>query len=318
MVRKQSQMQLLKKDLLGLEHLSAPEIMLILDTAARMKEQALGIIPCHPSLSGKTVLNLFYEASTRTRTSFELAGKRLGADVVNFSFSASSMSKGETLKDTVRTLQAMNPQVIVVRHSVPGVAKLIADIVPAAVINAGDGAHEHPSQALLDLFTIKEKRGSFEGLEVAIVGDIAHSRVARSNIWGLTALGARVRVAGPPTMIPPDIEKLGVQVFFDLNEALAGVDVIICLRIQLERQNELLFPSLREYARFFGLNPERLRRAKKNVMLMHPGPLNRGVEITSDLADGNRSYILTQVTNGVAVRMALFYLLAGKDHATAH
>lgn len=314
MHRKQKQMRLKKKDLLGLEGLSAPEITLILDTAKAMKEQAL----CRPSLSGKTVLNLFYEASTRTRTSFELAGKRLGADVVNFNFSASSMSKGETLKDTVLTLQAMSPQLIVVRHSAPGVAKLIADIVPASVINAGDGSHEHPSQALLDIFTMREQRGTVEGLEVAIVGDIAHSRVARSNIWGLTTLGARVRVAGPLTMIPPEVEKLGVQVFFDLEKALAGVDVIICLRIQLERQNQLLFPSVREYARFFGINPSRLRHAKKNAMIMHPGPLNRGVEVTSDLADGNRSYILTQVTNGVAVRMALFHLLAGEDHAAAH
>lgn len=311
-------MRLKRKDLLGLEGLSAREVMLILDTAKAMKKQALGSLPCRPSLCGKTVLNLFYEASTRTRTSFELAAKRLGADVVNFNFSASSMSKGETLKDTVLNLQAMNPHLMVVRHSAPGVAKLIADLVPASVINAGDGSHEHPSQALLDIFTMQEQRGVVEGLEVAIVGDIAHSRVARSNIWGLTTLGARVRVAGPLTMIPPEMEKLGVQVFSDLDQALAEVDVIICLRIQLERQNQHLFPSVREYARFFGINPARLRRAKKNVMVMHPGPLNRGVEITSDLADGNRSYILTQVTNGVAVRMALFHLLAGEDHAVAH
>jgi aspartate carbamoyltransferase catalytic subunit len=311
-------MRLERKDLLGLEDLSAREIMLILDTAKTMKEQAIGTLTRPPSLSGKTVLNLFYEASTRTRTSFELAGKRLGANVVNFNFSASSMSKGETLKDTVLNLQAMNPHFMVVRHSVPGVAKLIADTVPASVINAGDGSHEHPSQALLDLFTIKEQRGSLAGLEVAIVGDIAHSRVARSNIWGLTTLGARVRVAGPLTMIPPHLEKLGVRVYSNLDEALAGVDVIICLRIQLERQNQHLFPTLGEYARFFGINRARLRSAKKNVMIMHPGPINRGVEITSELADGNRSFILAQVTNGVAVRMALFHLLAGEGRAAAH
>lgn len=304
-------MKLSMKDILTLEALSPQEIALILDTAHSLKEIGNGGTKILPTLPGKTILNLFYEPSTRTRTSFELAGKRLGAQVINFNFSTSSMVKGETLKDTVVNLQAMGTDFIVIRHTAAGVIKNIANSVSASVINAGDGAHEHPTQALLDLLTIKEKQGSIEGLQVAIIGDIAHSRVARSNIWGLTKMGARVNVAGPPTMIPPYIEKMGVKVFYSVDEAIKNVDVIMCLRIQLERQHQYLFPSLREYARFFGITQERLRGAKRNVMIMHPGPINRGVEISPEVADGENSFILSQVTNGVAVRMALFYLLAG-------
>lgn len=304
-------MTLSTKHLLGIETLSAEEISSILDTAQSMKKE--GAPPGKESspLAGKTIINLFYESSTRTRTSFELAGKRLGADVLNFDFSTSSMSKGETLKDTVINLQAMNPDILVIRHSAPGAAAFVAEAVDASVINAGDGAHEHPTQALLDLLTMKEFRGSIQGLLVAILGDIAHSRVARSNIWGLTKLGATVRVAGPPTMIPPYIENMGVEMFYSVEEAIADVDVIMCLRIQRERQQKYLLPSLEEYAKFFGLNHERLAHAKKDVMIMHPGPINRGVEISSAVADGKNSFILEQVTNGVAVRMACFYLLAG-------
>jgi aspartate carbamoyltransferase catalytic subunit len=304
-------MKLRSKDILGLEELSSGEISFILATAQSMKKISTRNPKKVSALQGKTIINLFYEPSTRTRTSFELAGKKLSADVINFSSSTSSMVKGETLKDTVVNLQAMGPDIIVIRHPIPGVAKLIARTVSASIINAGDGAHEHPTQAFLDLLTIKENRGKIEGLQVAIIGDIAHSRVARSNIWGLTKMGAEVRVAGPSTMIPPHIEKMGVKVFYNVDEAIKGVDVIMCLRIQLERQNKYLFPSLREYARFFGINQERLNKAKEDVMIMHPGPLNRGVEISSEVADGQKSFVLTQVTNGLSVRMALFYLLAG-------
>lgn len=305
-------MKLSAKDILGLEALSSEEISFILDTARSMKEISTHSIKKVSALRGKTIINLFYEPSTRTRTSFELAGKRLGADVINFNFSTSSTSKGETLKDTVVNLQAMDPDILVLRHSAPGTAKLIAETVAASVINAGDGAHEHPTQALLDLLTIKESRGTIKGQHVAIIGDIAHSRVARSDIWGLTKMGAKVRVAGPPTMIPPCIEKMGVKVFYSVERAIQDVDVIMCLRIQLERQNKYLLPSLREYARFFGINRISLSRAKENVMIMHPGPINRGIEIASEVADSKSSFILGQVANGVAVRMALFYLLAGE------
>ena len=307
-------MKLKGKDLLGLEELTSEEISLILATAKSVKE----IFPQKKKeplpLKGKLIINLFYEPSTRTRTSFEIAGKRLGADTINFDFSTSSMSKGETFKDTALNLHAMKPDIIVIRHSVSGAPQFVANNISASVINAGDGAHEHPTQALLDLFTIKETFGRIERLRVAIIGDISHSRVARSNIWGLTKLGAHVKVAGPPTLIPAHIEKMGIEVFYDVDAAIKDVDVIMCLRIQTERQNQNLLPSLKEYSRFFGINQERLSKAKPGAMVMHPGPINREVEITSDVADGEKSLILKQVANGIAVRMALFYLLAGGNH----
>ena len=306
-----NKIKLKSKDFLGLEELTSEEISLILATAKMMKEIFLQEKKEPPPLKGKLIINLFYEPSTRTRISFEIAGKRLGADIVNFDFSTSSMSKGETLKDTVLNLHAMKPDIIVIRHSVSGAPKLFANNISASVINAGDGAHEHPTQALLDLFTIKEIFGGIERLRVAIIGDISHSRVARSNIWGLTKLGAHVKAAGPPTLIPPHIEKMGVEVFYDVDAAIKDVDVVMCLRIQTERQNQSLLPSLKEYSRFFGINQERLSKAKPGAMVMHPGPINRGVEITSEVADGEKSLILKQVVNGIAVRMALFYLLAG-------
>ncbi|MFV1951098.1 MAG: aspartate carbamoyltransferase catalytic subunit, partial [Nitrospinota bacterium] len=304
-------MKFAKKDILGLREMSKDEISLILDTSESFKEISERDIKKVPTLRGKTVINLFYEPSTRTRTSFELAGKRLNADVVNISTSVSSVVKGETLRDTVRNIEAMNPNIIVIRHSAPGVSDFIANILKSSVINAGDGAHEHPTQALLDLYTIREKRGRLEGLKVAIIGDIAHSRVARSNIYGMLKMGMDVTVAGAATMMPLHIERMGVKVTTDIDKAIEGVDVIMMLRIQLERQTGNLFPSLREYSRLFGLNPDRLKRAKEDVIIMHPGPVNRGVEISPEVADGPHSLILDQVTNGLAVRMALLYLLAG-------
>ncbi|HNR14456.1 MAG TPA: aspartate carbamoyltransferase catalytic subunit [Thermodesulfobacteriota bacterium] len=298
--------------ILGLEHLASQDISLILDTAQEIKRLSPCAFAREAPLRGKTVINLFYEPSTRTRMSFELAGKTLGAEVLNFTTASSSIVKGETIKDTVLTLQALAPDFIVVRHSAAGVGSLLAPHVSASIINAGDGGHEHPTQALLDLLTIRENRGAIAGLRVAIIGDITHSRVARSNIWGLTKLGADVRVAGPATMVPSHIEKLGVSVFLNVEDAIADADVVMCLRIQLERQNKHLLPSLQEYARFFGINEARITHAGKTVMIMHPGPLNRGVEMSTPVADGPQSFILTQVSNGLAVRMALFYLLAGK------
>ena len=300
-----------RKDLLGLVDLTVDEINLILDTADSFREVTSRKMKKTPALRGKTVINLFYEPSTRTRTSFEIAAKRLTADLVNFSASGSSVGKGETLYDTVRNIEAMQPDVIVVRHASAGAAHQIAKMVHVGVINAGDGWHEHPTQALLDMLQIRDEKGGFEDLEVAIVGDISHSRVARSNIYGLTKMGANVRLCGPTTMIPKEVERLGVRVFNGINEAIEGVDVIMMLRIQLERMNKLLFPSKREYAHFFGLNPENIRLAGKDAIIMHPGPINRGVEISSEVADSPRSRILNQVTSGVAVRMALLYLLAG-------
>jgi aspartate carbamoyltransferase catalytic subunit len=305
-------MPLREKDLLSMEQLSVDEITLILDTADSMKEISTRDIKKVPTLRGKTVINLFYEPSTRTRTSFEIAGKRLSADVVNISTSVSSMTKGETLKDTGRNLQAMSPDLVVIRHAAAGAPKILADSLPASIINAGDGAHEHPTQALLDAFTIREKKGVLEGLSIAIIGDITHSRVARSNIHAFNKLGAKVTVYGPFTMIPPYIEKMGVKVASSMDEVIREADVIMMLRIQLERQSKLLFPSLREYSTFFGLNAERLTHAKEDVLIMHPGPINRGVEISPEVADGPYALILEQVTNGVAVRMALLYLLIGK------
>lgn len=302
-------MPLRNKDLLTIGQLSVDEINLILDTADSMKEISTRDIKKVPTLRGKTVINLFYEPSTRTRTSFEIAGKRLSADVVNISTSTSSVVKGETLKDTGRNLQAMNPDLVVIRHSCAGAPAMLAEILPSAIVNAGDGAHAHPTQALLDAFTIREKKGAIKGLTVAIIGDITHSRVARSNIAALNKMGATVIIHGPFTMIPPEIERLGVKVAKNMEDALAGADVIMMLRIQMERQSRYLFPSVREYSGFFGLNLERLTKAKKDVLIMHPGPINRGVEISPDVADGPYALILEQVANGVAVRMALLYLL---------
>jgi len=299
------------KDLLGIETLTPEEITLILDTAEGFKEVSERPVKKVPALRGQLVINLFMEPSTRTRVSFEIAEKRLSADTLNFTASGSSVEKGETLIDTAQNLMAMHPDMIVMRHKHPGSPKMLADRLPASVINAGDGAHEHPTQALLDAFTIRERLGRLQGVNVSIIGDIAHSRVVRSNIHLLTKMKANVTLAAPPTLMPVEIEKMGVRVVSSLDEALEGADVVMMLRIQLERQGKLSVPSLREYYNTFGLTPERLRRAKPGVIVMHPGPMNRGVEIASDVADGPYSVILEQVTNGVAVRMAVLYLLAG-------
>ncbi len=309
-------MALAAKDLLGIQGMRSDEIRLILDTAASFKDVSERDIKKVPALRGKTVINLFYEASTRTRTSFELAGKRLSADVINISTTTSSAAKGETLLDTARNIEAMKSDIIIVRHSCSGAPRYIASRLTSSVINAGDGFHEHPTQALLDMFTIREKLGKIEGLRVAIVGDIAHSRVARSNIYGLAAMGAEVRVCGPATMIPSGIENLGVKVYYDMDQAVDGADAVMMLRLQLERQAAGLFPGVREYARLYGLNPERVSRAAKHALIMHPGPMNRGVEISSEVADSG-SVILDQVTNGVAVRMAVMFLLAGGTKSEA-
>ncbi|HET7712812.1 MAG TPA: aspartate carbamoyltransferase catalytic subunit [Thermoanaerobaculia bacterium] len=303
------------KDLLGIEELTPDEISLILDTAEGFKEVSERPVKKVPALRGQLVINLFMEPSTRTRVSFEIAEKRLSADTLNFSASGSAVEKGETLIDTAENLMAMRPDMIVIRHKHPGAPKMLADRLSASVINAGDGAHEHPTQALLDAFTIRERLGRLEGVNISIVGDISHSRVVRSNIHLLTKMRANVTVAGPPTLMPAEVERLGVRVVHSLDEAIDGADVIMMLRIQLERQGKLTFPSLREYYNTFGLTPERLRRGKKEVIVMHPGPMNRGVEIASDVADGPWSVILNQVTNGVAVRMAVLYLL-GAAHMT--
>lgn len=306
-----------RKDLLGLEELSAEEITTILDTAEPMKQIFGRPIKKFPTLRGRVMVNLFYEPSTRTRTSFELAGKWLSADVVNIAVAQSSVVKGENLKDTARTLEALGADFVVIRHSCSGVPHQLAKALRAGVVNAGDGAHEHPTQALLDMFTIREKKGRIEGLHVAIVGDILHSRVARSNIWGLCRLGARVTVVGPPTLMPPGIANLGglqarVQISDDLDSVLPEVDVVNMLRIQKERQQAGLFPSIREYVQGFGLTEERLKALKPDAMIMHPGPANLGVEINEAVAKDPRSVIETQVTNGIAVRMAVLYLLAGQ------
>ena len=304
-------MRLANKDLLGIGCLTVDEINLILDTAESFLEVSTREIKKVPTLRGKTMINLFLEASTRTRTSFEIAGKRLSADTINISSTTSSIVKGETLIDTARNLEAMNPDIIVIRHSAVGAPHILARIMKQPIINAGDGAHEHPTQALSDLMTIRAKKGRISGLKVAIVGDIAHSRVARSNIYGLTKMGAHVAVAGPATMMPRYIDRMGVAVYYRLKEAIRDSDIIMMLRIQTERQQENLFPSLREYANYFCLNGENIKLAKDDVLVMHPGPINRGVEIAPDIADGPYSVILDQVTNGVAVRMALLYLLTG-------
>jgi aspartate carbamoyltransferase catalytic subunit len=297
------------KHLLGLEGMTVEEINLVLDTAASFKEISERPVKKVPALRGKTVVNLFFEASTRTRASFELAEKRLSADTVNISKAGSSVAKGESLRDTAENLQAMKIDVIVIRHGSAGAPHFLASILDASIVNAGDGSHEHPTQGLLDMFTLREKLGGIEGKRVTIIGDIAHSRVARSNIFGLVTLGAHVTVCGPPTMIPPRIEELGVRVETDLGRAIGEADAVNVLRIQLERQKVNLFPSLAEYAVVYGINRQRLAAMKPGSIVMHPGPINRGVEITQEVADGDRAVILEQVTNGVAVRMAVLYLL---------
>jgi aspartate carbamoyltransferase catalytic subunit len=303
------------KHILGTEQLSREDIELILDTADSFKEINSRTIKKVPTLRGRTIVNLFYEASTRTRTSFEIAGKRLSADTINITASSSSVVKGETLEDTAKNIQAMAPDIIVMRHAASGAPHYLAERLACSVINAGDGAHEHPSQALLDLLTIRQHKGKLEGLTVAIIGDITHSRVARSNLYAMKKMGMTVRLAGPGTMVPPGIERLGAEVYTDMNAAIKDADVIMTLRIQLERQGKTMLPTLREYARFYGLNPNNLKLAKKDAIILHPGPMNRGVEISSYVADGPQNVILEQVENGVAVRMALLYLVAGGEQA---
>ncbi len=299
------------KDLLGMEQLSVQDIDLILNTAESLKEISQRDIKKVPTLRGKSVVNFFHEPSTRTKMSFEIAAKRLSADTMGISSSGSSIVKGETLIDTAKNLQAMSPDLIVIRHSSSGAPHLLAGRIKASVINAGDGTNEHPSQALLDLFTIREKKGKIAGLNVVIIGDIEHSRVARSNIIGLKKMGAHVTISGPPTMMPCQGESLGVEVINNPREAIIDKDVIMVLRIQMERQSRILFPGVREYSSFFGINKRLLDNVKEGAIIMHPGPINRGVELSSDVADGPYSVILEQVANGVAVRMALLYLLIG-------
>jgi aspartate carbamoyltransferase catalytic subunit len=303
-----------RKDLLGIAELSPAEIELILDTAESFREVGERPIKKVPTLRGKTVMNLFFEASTRTRSSFEIAEKRLSADNLNFSTSGSALEKGESLIDTALNLQAMAPDLVVIRHGSPGVPHMLAQRIKAGVINAGDGAHEHPTQALLDAFTIRRHKQRLAGLRVAIIGDIEHSRVVRSNIHLLTKMGAQVVVGGPRTLMPADVERMGVEVAHTLEDSIRGADVVMMLRIQLERQGRMSFPSTKEYFRLFGLTRERLRAAKEDAIVMHPGPMNRGVEIASDVADGAVSVILEQVTHGVSVRMAILYLLSGVTH----
>jgi len=301
----------LGKDLVGLEGLSREQIELLLDTAEPFKEVSERQIKKVPALRGKTVVNLFFEASTRTRISFEFAEKRLSADTVSVAASGSSVSKGETLVDTARNLEAMRIDMVVIRHGASGAAKFLGDRIASNVINAGDGKHEHPTQGLLDILTLRDKFKKIEGLKVAICGDVLHSRVARSNIWGLTKLGAKVAVCGPPTLVPREITALGVEVLPHIEDAIAWADALNILRLQLERMEKGYIPSLREYNRVFGVTVDRLEKAPKDLLIMHPGPMNRGVEIDSAVADGPHSVILPQVTNGVAVRMAVLYLLAG-------
>lgn len=314
------QLSLRGKDILGLQNMSVPEIKLILNTAKEMKGIIGRDIKKVPTLRGKSIINLFFEPSTRTRTSFELAGKYLGADVVNITTSASSVVKGESLRDTLLTVEAMGVDIIVMRHEAEGAAEYASKVVSPVIINAGDGAHEHPSQGLLDMFSILEKKGDLKGLKVAIVGDILHSRVARSNIWGLNKMGAKVHLAGPKTLMPRGIEEMGVTVHNRVEEALEGADVVNILRIQKERQQKGLFPSAREYARIFGINKDRLALCNKDAMVMHPGPMNRGLEISPDIAYSDQSVIQEQVKNGLAIRMALLclVLMGGKDIETSN
>ncbi|MDP8299075.1 MAG: aspartate carbamoyltransferase catalytic subunit [Candidatus Tantalella remota] len=299
-----------KKNLLGIEELSEEEIQLILDHAVGFKEILGRPIPKVPTLRGKTIVNLFCEPSTRTRSSFELAAKRLSADTLNVATASSSFAKGESLKDTAKNIEAMKIDMIIMRHACAGAPLFLSKNVDASVINAGDGSHEHPTQALLDVFTVREKLGKVSGLKVSIIGDIAHSRVARSNIWALTKMGASVTVCGPKTLLPAEIEKMGIKATSSLREAVEGADVLNVLRIQFERQKKAFFPSLREYVREFGIKADVLEKyAKKDIVIMHPGPINRGVELSQEVADGPYSVILDQVTNGVAVRMAILFLL---------
>jgi aspartate carbamoyltransferase catalytic subunit len=306
-------MNWIHKDLLGVRELSREEILFLLDTADSFRDISRRDIKKVPTLRGKTVITLFYEPSTRTRVSFEIAAKRLSADTINISTSSSSAVKGETLKDTGRNLQSMRPDFIVIRHSMPGAPHMLSQILDASIINAGDGSHEHPTQALLDLFTMREKKETIDGLKIAIVGDIAHSRVARSNIFALCKFETEVTCCAPPTMLPPGLEELGVKVTHSLEEAVSDKDVIMMLRIQKERGGTSYIPSVREYASLYCLKEEHLRGAKRDAIVMHPGPINRGVEISDEMADGSRSVILNQVENGVAVRMAILYLLSGGE-----
>jgi aspartate carbamoyltransferase catalytic subunit len=302
-----------RKNLLGLEGMSAEELIVILNTAKSFKEVSERPVKKVPALRGQTIANMFFEPSTRTRISFELAEKRLSADAVNFSSSTSSVKKGETLRDTAENLQAMKIDMIVIRHGASGAPHFLAGILDAAVVNAGDGTHEHPTQGLLDIFTLREKWGDVKDRKITIIGDITHSRVARSNIFGLVTLGADVTVCGPPMLLPPRLEDFGVRVESDLRKAVKDADAVNVLRIQLERQKTSMFPSLDEYSRVFGVNNEVLKEAKPDCIVMHPGPMNRGIEISQDVADGDRAVILEQVTNGVAVRMAVLYLLSGGE-----
>ncbi len=300
-----------RKDFLGLEELSREEIRLLLDQAKAFQEVSLRPIKKVPALRGRTVALCFLEPSTRTRTSFELAAKRLSADIIQIQPSSSSLVKGETVLDTARNIEAMRVDILVIRHSTSGVPAMVARSIKPSVINAGDGSHEHPTQGLVDLFTILEKKGRIEGLNVLIIGDILHSRVARSNLWGLTKLGARVTVCGPPPLVPPSLESFGVRISYRLEEALPEADVLIALRLQMERQQERYIPSFREYTRLYGIDRQKLQLGKKDLIVMHPGPVNRGVELSPDVADGPQSVILDQVTNGIAVRMAVLYAVAG-------
>ena len=300
-----------RKHLLDIERLSAEEITTVLDTAREFKAVGERDIKKVPALQGKTIVNFFVEPSTRTRVSFELSAKRLSADIINFAVDASSFQKGESLKDTARTLEALNADIIIIRHKAAGAPHFLSRFLNAHVINAGDGAHEHPTQALLDVFTIREKKGAIEGLNVTILGDILYSRVARSNIWALRKLGANVTLCGPSTLVPRVFEQMGCRVTYDLDEALSSADVINLLRIQHERQRKTMFPSIGEYASLFGLTHARLAKTKPEALIMHPGPMNRGVEIESEIADGDLAVILEQVTNGIAVRMSVLYLVNG-------
>lgn len=299
------------KHLLGIQDLTSSEITTILDTAESFYEISTREVKKVPTLRGKTIINLFFEPSTRTRSSFELAAKRLSADIVNFNLKASSAVKGETFKDTILNLEAMNPDAIIIRHSCSGATLYASTFSRSNIINAGDGSHEHPTQALLDAFTIRQEKKNFEGLKIVIVGDILHSRVARSNIFLLRKMGAKVTLVGPPALLPLEFRKFGVETDFNLDKAVEGADVIMMLRIQLERQAKNFFPSVREYRNLYSLTAQRFRRAKKNAIIMHPGPINRGVEISTDMADCAKSVILKQVENGIAVRMAVLYLLLG-------
>ncbi len=299
------------RHLLGIQNLSSSEITTILDTAESFYEISTREVKKVPTLRGKTIINLFFEPSTRTRSSFELAAKRLSADIVNFNLNASSAVKGETFKDTILNLEAMNPDAIIIRHSCSGATQYASTFSQSNIINAGDGSHEHPTQALLDAFTIRQEKKNFKGLKIIIVGDILHSRVARSNIFLLQKMGAQLTLVGPPALLPEEFKKFGVETDFNLDRAAEGADVIMMLRIQLERQTKNFFPSVREYRNLYSLTAQRFRRAKKNAIIMHPGPINRGIEISTDMADCAKSVILKQVENGIAVRMAVLYLLLG-------